>query len=392
MAKYLDPSSVGYYGLFTATVGYSLYFVGLDYYTYVTREILKTPIAQRGRLLKDQAVLSGLLYVLFLPVIYSFLWFYSGWPQYLLLWFIPILVLEHFNQEMSRLLISLSQQITASTVLFVRQGSWALAIVALMVLEPSSRQLKVVMAFWSVAGIGAALVAINKLKSLGMGGWRCPLDRKWIKKGIVVSTSFLFATLALRAFQTFDRYLLESFGGIEIVGVYVLFFGVAGSLLNFLDAGVFAFSYPTLIKLNQVQDNVTARKKVRQMFFITLLTSIGFAVISWILLPYLLLWIDNPIYLKSFYLYPWLLSAMIINAISMVPHFALYARGYDKPIIQSHIIAMVCFFFFTWIFGSRFPILAVPISLNFSFATILIWKIVAYRMVLKSDNMSCIAP
>ena len=87
LAKYLDPALVGYYGLFTATIGYSLYFVGLDFYTYVTREILKTQNSQRGQLLKCQAALSGVLYILFLPIAYSILLPYSGWPNYLFIWF-----------------------------------------------------------------------------------------------------------------------------------------------------------------------------------------------------------------------------------------------------------------------------------------------------------------
>ncbi|MGN6620788.1 MAG: hypothetical protein ACTHKR_06965, partial [Sphingomonas sp.] len=43
LAKYLDASSVGYYGLFTATITYALYFVGLDYYVFTSREIVKMP-------------------------------------------------------------------------------------------------------------------------------------------------------------------------------------------------------------------------------------------------------------------------------------------------------------------------------------------------------------
>jgi O-antigen/teichoic acid export membrane protein len=60
LAKYLDPASVGYYGIFTATIGYCLYFVGLDFYTYVTREILKSASDQRGKLLKGQVALSSI--------------------------------------------------------------------------------------------------------------------------------------------------------------------------------------------------------------------------------------------------------------------------------------------------------------------------------------------
>lgn len=387
LAKYLDPAAVGYYGLFTATIGYSLYFVGLDFYTYVTREILKTPNNKRGTLLKSQASLSGVLYLIFSPIALALLLKYSGWPEYLLLWFLPILLLEHFNQEISRLLIALSEQITASVILFIRQGSWALGIVALMAWQPSSRQLPAVMALWAVAGVAAALVAIWKLKSLRMGGWQSALDWQWIKKGIVISTAFLLATLALRGIQTFDRYFLEALGSIETVGAYVLFFGVAGTLLTFLDAGVFAFTYPALIKHHQAQENDIAHSKFKQMLGITILLSIGFAFTSWLLLPILLSWIGNPIYLNSISLYPWLLSAMTINAVSMPSHFALYARGHDKPIIQSHIAAMLAFILVTWLLSDQFSILAVPIGLNFSFAVILAWKSIAYWKLIKSESI-----
>jgi hypothetical protein len=94
----------------------------------------------------------------------------SGWPSYLLYWFIPILILEHFNQELSRLLIALSEQLTSSVILFIRQGSWAIASIALMYLDSSTRHLNVVMSLWAVAGIAAACTGIWKLKQLKTGG------------------------------------------------------------------------------------------------------------------------------------------------------------------------------------------------------------------------------
>lgn len=391
LAKYLDPASVGYYGLFTAAVGYSLYFVGLDFYTYATREILKATNEQRGRLLKGQAALSGLLYLLFLPVALVTL-HYTGWPEELFFWFFPILVLEHFNQEMSRLLVALSEQLTASVVLFIRQGSWALAIVALMTWNPSSRHLQNVMVLWAVAGLAAAAAGVWKLQKLRMGGWRNALDWRWIRGGIAVSAAFLVATLALRGIQTFDRYWVESLGGIEIVAAYVLYFGVASTLLTFLDAGLFAFAYPVLIQLHHAQDTEGAHAKVRQMLGLTILLSAGFALMSWFLLPYLLFWIGNPVYSNAINLYPWLLLAMIVNAVSMVPHYALYARGHDRPIIHSHIVALTVFVLATWALSAHFSAAAVPIALNFSFALILAWKAIAYMHLKKADRQPKPAP
>lgn len=385
LAKYLDAASVGYYGLFTAIIGFALYFAGMDFYIYVSREILRTSDGQRGRMLKGQAALSGLLYLALLPFAAVFL-SQADWPAHLVWWFFPILVLEHFNQEVSRLLIVLSKQVTASLILFIRQGSWAIAVVALMSWNADSRNLDVVMALWTCAGIAAAALGSWKLTRLQLGGWREPIDWGWIRKGIAVSAVFLVATLAVRGVQTVDRFWLKDLVDIEMVAAYVLFLGVAGSLMVFLDAAVFFFTYPALISHNHKNENDLARTKVRQMFFQTVAFSAAFAIVSWILLPYLLNWVGNPVYQNALGLYPWVLAATTLNAISMVPHYALYARGRDRPIIWSHIAALPAFALSTWAISQIDPVLAVPASLVTAFGLILAWKTLAYWKIISSED------
>lgn len=387
LAKYLDPTAVGYYGIFTATVGYAMYFVGLDFYTYVSREILKVPPDQRGQLLKGQVALSVLLYIALVPIA---LWLLSqnNWPGYLIYWFLPILVLEHFNQEISRLLITLSEQLTSSVILFIRQGSWAIAIIALMHMESAARNLNVVMALWAMAGIAAAGTGIWKLRQLKTEGWHLPIDWRWVKKGIGVSIIFLVATLALRGVQTFDRYWLEALGGIEMVGAYVLLIGIAGTLLTFLDAAVFAFSYPNLIRLHHEGKPDEVKKQVGILFWQTMGLSVMFGITSWLVLPYLLSWIGNPLYLQAAHWYPWLLLAMTLNAIGMVPHYALYACNVDKPIIYSHMAALVVFILVTAVFSNWLGFQAVFLGLNAAFACMLLWKAFAYFRLLQQQAVS----
>lgn len=377
LAKYLDPASVGYYGLFTAAVSYSLYCVGLDFYTYVTREIIKTPVEQRGQLLKSQAALSAVLYLLLWPAALIFL-YQSNWPEHLVWWFFPILFLEHFNQEMSRFLVAMSEQIIASVLLFVRQGSWAMVVVVLMAWNTASRHLDAVLALWALAGVAAAGIGIWKVRQLRMGGWSAAVHWGWIKTGIRVSLALLLATLALRGMQTIDRFWLEALGGIEAVGAYVVLLGVAGTLMAFLDAGIFAFAYPVLIKMFHQKNNAAAKSKVRQMLVQTLFFSSVFSLVSWLALPYLLSWIGNPIYQKAQHWYPWLLLAMAFNVLSMVPHYALYASGQDRPIICSHIGGLAVFVLTVWALSDTRGALAVPLGLNVAFAFILLWKSFAY--------------
>ena len=385
LAKYLDPASVGYYGLFSAAIGYALYFVGLDFYTYATREILKASNDQRGQMLKGQAALSGVLYVMLFPIGLAFLT-QAGWPGQLPWWFFPLLLLEHFNQEIFRLMVAMSEQIAASVILFVRQGSWAIVCVLLLNFYPPSRNLDVVLALWAIAGVAAAVMGIWKLKQLNMGGWSNAVDWRWIKKGIAISGAFLLATLAIRGVNTFDRYWLEALGGINMVGAYVLLLGVAGTLMTFLDAGVLAYAYPALIQHHDRHEQTQAHARVRQVLWQTCVISVAFALVSWFLLPYLLHWIGNPVYIESIHLYPWLLLATILNTLSMVPHYGLYAQGHDKPIIYSHGGSLAFFVTAIWLLSDRFGPMAVPLGLNLAFALILVWKSLAYWQACKASN------
>lgn len=275
-------------------------------------------------------------------------------------------------------MVALSQQIAASVINFVRQGSWAIASVLLLNFYAPSRNLNTVLALWAIAGVAAAGMGIWKLQQMNMRGWRSTIDWQWIKKGIAISGVFLLATLALRAINTVDRYWLESLGGIDMVAAYVLLFGVAGTLMIFLDAGVLAYTYPALIQHYHKNEHVQAAARVSKVLWQTAILSGIFAVVSWLLLPYLLRWIGKPVYLENLHLYPWLLLATVLNALSMVPHYGLYAQGHDKPIIFSHVASLFFFLISTWLLSDRFGPMAVLMGLNLAFALILAWKSLAY--------------
>lgn len=92
-----------------------------------------------------------------------------------------------------------------------------------------------------------------------MGYWRSSVYWKLVKKGIGVSCYFLLSTLALRSLKTLDLYWLEPLGGIDMVAAYVLMLGAAGTVMNFLDAGVFTYAYPALIQHHLKHEHAQAR-------------------------------------------------------------------------------------------------------------------------------------
>jgi O-antigen/teichoic acid export membrane protein len=377
VARYLEPEMVGKYGIFTATVGFLILAVGLDYYTFTSRELLSLQASQRGRLLKGHVALTGLLYLAVLPIAVILLSI-SGWPGDLLFWLIPIVILEHFNQEVFRLLIVLNNQIYASIALFLRQGSWAIVVVGILIAWEGSRHLHTVFAFWTSSSLAAAAFGYWKVKQGNLGGWKQPIDWGLIRKGTGVSIGLLIGTLAIRAIHTTDRYWLEALGGHEILAAYVLYFGVASALLTFLDAGVFSYTYPKLIQYFHQNDSDLASDLIKRALLQTTAFCVAFAIASWLILPYLLLWIDKPVYYAKINIYPWLLSATILNSVSMIPHYALYARGMNRHIIFSHIAALVTFTCSVWALSDAFSEMSVLYALNASFIVVLVIKTAAY--------------
>lgn len=377
LAHFLDPSDLGRYGLLVATIGYSLYFLGLDFYTFTTRELFKHEPAYWGALIKNQGALTVLLYCVFIPLM--LLIFVTGnLPWAIAGWFFALVVLEHLSQELMRLLVVIAQPITASMVYFLRQGLWSLAILPLMYFDASFRNLETLLLGWTLGGIAAVLLGVVRLIRSQMGGWRTRVDWSRIRCGVKVALPLLISTLAMRGLFTFDRYWLEDIAGLEVLGAYVLFISISSVVVIFLDAGIFAFLYPDLIKAFQQSDAKGFQVTMRKLGWQTLGCTLGYALCAFLLINPLLDWLDKPLYKEYEGMFPWIMLGLVIYAFSMLPHFALYAQGKDRPIIHSHIFAILMFFPMVWLLSFQWPYLAVPLGLAASLLLILFWKTIAY--------------
>ena len=377
LVRFLEPSEIGLYGLLVVTISYALYPLGLDFYTFTTREILKHERSEWGGILKDQGALTLVTYSIFLPLL-LLIFSTDSLPWNVAGWFFALLLLEHLNQELTRLLIAISEPLLASLALFLRSGIWVIAVTVWMFITPDVRDLDTVLLAWTVGGGSALLLVVWRLYLLKVGGWRKRVNWEWIRKGVKIALPFLLATLAVRGLFTLDRYWLEAIAGLEVLGVYVLFVGITNAMISFLDAGVFAFSYPGLISAFQQQRPEVFRQGVKRLFMQTVGFSLIFAMLALLLIGPLLDWLDKPLYREQQGIFLWVLIAALLYALGMIPHYSLYAQGKDRPIIYSHIAGLGIFIPATWLFSNVWPYIAIPLGLCVAFSLILLWKSVAY--------------
>lgn len=378
LAKLLPPQDVALYGLMAATIAYALMALGLDFYTYATRDLIATPRHGWAAKLRDQGVFYLATYALVLPL--ALLLFSQGLlPWSMALWFFPLLAAEHFAQEFNRLLVAISQPLWASIVMFLRSGLWAFGVAAWMLWHPASRQLSFVFGSWLLSAALACVLALWPLRHIERQSLANRIHWAWIWRGFKVALPFALATLCLRAIYTADRYLIEWLDGVQVLAAYVLFVGMANAVMSFLDAGVFSFQYPRLLAAANAGKQAAFALEMKRLWHNTLLATGLLVVAAYVLARPVVQWLDQPAYAAQLGLLPWALAAVALMAVSMVPHYALYARHRDRVIITAHLASVGVFALAAWLLRPLLEQATVPAAVVVAMAFILVFKLLAYR-------------
>lgn len=383
VAKYLEPKDMGVYGLLVSLIFYSLYVVGLDFYTYSTRELVKLAREQWWKYIKSQLCLISVTYLIALPVILYVV--SSILEMKWLLFFILLLILEHFNQEIMRLLIVLHRNIWANSLNFIRQGLWCFFLVLLVEFDFVSITLEIVLSIWVGFSAFALLIGfILLIKNIPYSNTE-NIDFYWIKKGLKICLIFLIATLCTRLVTTLDRIWLEYLSGLAVVGAYSLYMSLTNALIAFLDTGVFSFIYPKMIKdvNNETLFLTHVKKMAFQTTMFTFVISIGLIIIT----PFLLKWIDKLLYQEYISIFYILLLANSFYCLSMIFHYILYARNEDKKIFYSQLLSLFSFIMFTFCFSMNNIELAVPFGVLVSFVVLFILKAIYAIITLKNKRV-----
>lgn len=339
LARVLTPDDVGVFGLVTSALIIAVYLAGMEYHNFTSREILGSDTSARLSLFGEQAIVHLAAYAVAAPVIFFFL--DTGLiPQTVVFWFVPLLIAEHLSLEGYRLLITLSQSGRANVVLFVRSGLWALAIFACLPFCPEAyRRLDLIWPVWLASSSSAVLLAAWWLRSIWQSGpWSLDCDR--IKRGFRTALPFLVSTLSLRGIFAMDRYFIELYHSTDQVGVYTLFFGTANFIYLMVEAGAAVVQYPKMVadfrKGDKAGFRSSAGRFVRSVIGATILGAAAAAVGIY---PMLFL-IDRPVYRDNIGVFWILVLGTSLYALSLIPHYLLYAKGRDRAVALSSAAAI----------------------------------------------------
>ncbi len=340
LARYLTPEDLGIWGLMNVTIVMSLYFLGLDFYVFNTRELLANDDKQRVVLIRDQFVFHGLMYMIVLPILLGvFVFQFIAWKY--IGWFYLILVLEHLSQEASRLLTTLFRPVQANLVLFFRSGAWIYAVVATAYLKEDLRGLQTIWTGWAIGVTISIVVAIYILRFLPWSEIKNrPVNWEWIKTGTAIALPFLMATMSMVGIQCIDRYFIQYFWGEAEVGFYTFYANIANVIFVFIFTGINMILYPKIIEAFQKGLFDTYRALMRKMSIGVVGGIVILSVLAALLINPLLLILDRQEYTQYSHIFYILLVSVAFLTVSYIPHYALFVRKKDKAIVGSSIAAL----------------------------------------------------
>lgn len=379
LARYLSASDVGAFGIVAVTLSLGLHLVGLDFYAFSTREILARDPREAPRLMRDQLLFHLACQALALPALLML--FAAG----LMAWrlaglFVALLVAEQLAGEVQRLLFTLGRPVRGAAIFFVRGGAWIYALWALMAAEPGVRSVEAVLTGWIAGDLAGLCAAGFWLRDLPWrAGFRAPVDRRWLRRGLAVSLPLLGSTLAYRGMLAVDRYALLYFHGEESVGIYTFYANVRNAIQGFLEAGVLFVLRPRIIAARQARRLPEYRSLLRRLTWTTGGLALALGAGAALLIRPVIALVGNPIYglhLGAYYL---VLAAALAAALGEIPHTALYARHLDRAMIAASLAGLAAALVLNLLLTPRFGVAGSALATLIAVAATGILKSLALR-------------
>ena len=372
IGKYFNTEDLGIYGLFITSVTFFSLIIGLDYYNFSNRKLINSKPEEKAGVIKEQFFIYFFSYLFFIPLL-----FYVGnyfLPTSHLPYFIALVVLEHFAQELFRITIALEKSTKANFFLFLRSGIWPLIIMALFYSKVISYNLEYIWIAWVIFSFVTIIANLTYLFSLlDTTNLHQPVQVKLLKAGLTSTILFFLTTVCYKIIEVSDRYVIDIYRSKEEVGVYTFYSQIVNLSNVIITTSVIFISFPQLIKASQNNDwkqfrethNSISKKVIYISIFICfllfLLSKPGFKYVNQEFVDHI----------SSFYLLN--LSSLALN-ISLISHFSLYALQLEKHLFYTSAICAITNIVLNLLLVDSYGLMGASIATFVSYTLVLFLK------------------
>jgi O-antigen/teichoic acid export membrane protein len=337
-ARYLGLADLGVYGLLVGGVTIMPALAGLGMTDWTMRRIVDLPSSEALPLIATRLGLTLCIHLIVQPLTFV-ADIALGEPIPLRLAFLcgAILLLENLGTEAADMLIARKRVMLAYTLNFLRMGVWPIPVMAAGLLFPQTRTLDALLLGWIAMLILSWIILFGLVVTSDR--WR-HLRPQWsflreaLPHSIVLYVKDVSGTV--NAFA--DRFLISLFLGLELTGVYTLFWSIANVVHMVALFGVVQPQLARLYAAGQSTDRGEFRSIERRLQIETGAWALLLAAGAVIATPFLIPYLGRPLleaYLPVFWL---ILAATLIRVAADGYGFILLALHRDRAIATIAVI------------------------------------------------------
>lgn len=366
----LDVENYGLYILTNATVSMSIYVSGFDVYTFTNREFINNPSARKI------VISNHSLFILLSSFVTAFMvYFFVPELNDIAIGLMFLMLMEIFAQELARLLICEGYQINANIVNLIRSVGW------FPIFYMSSRDIESYIISWGVVTGLTCIYAVYKLKLQRYLDIK-KINFSWTFTAIKTSFVMYTSTLMLRSVYFLDKKYLSYIGSLQDVGIYGFLLGIAMIFTSVLEAGIFSFSVPQMIRYNGKGKKSSYSALIYDNLKKTILLCILF-ILCMPIIPEILAWlVDKREIINNKTVFYLIGLAMVMNGLSLNYHYILFSKRVDsfirKSTVYSYMSSIVVLLVCTQIYP---PLLAMSLTLICFYTVMLVSKMLYVRKI-----------
>lgn len=327
IAKFIGFEALGQYGLITGLTFIIPVLLGFSLGTVLSRKaVTQTP---------QEIATTISYYVSYAAALYGGLSFFvigAGVATDQLILFLTVyalVFLSQVNQDIYNLMLNLSQALAANVLLFLRAALWIGLYILTAFFMPELRTMEAVLLSW-IAGEFCALLGFIFI----VRGWPWgAITREvsllaWFKQEFKNARTLYMNGIAYSLSQYSDRYIISWLLGLELTGVYVLFWSIGSALCNLVRTGVVQYSRPSLVRA-YTEKSASYRAMFETCLKNTLMVSTAMAVGTGIFMYFLLPYLNKPLAIEWMPVLWLVLLAFIITMITEVWGLVFYSQHRD---------------------------------------------------------------
>ncbi len=339
-ARFLSLADLGIYGLLIAGTTIVPAVAGFGMTDWIARKVVDLPRAEAVELIVARLSLTVSVHLVIQPLTLGLDWL-LGQPIPLGLAAMGglILLLEHIGSESNDLLVARRRVLLSQTLSFLRAAVWPLIVIAIGLLYPPARTLTFMLIVWLI------IVAVNALVLLGLFYSRMRTFFVPVHPGVLLQQLRGSWVLYVRDLSNMisifsDRFIISTVLGLELTGVYTLFWSIANVIYSVVVVGLLLTQVAPLVeaaKRGHAQFSAVKRRLQIELGCWMVLLAGAAAVVTPLLLPFL----DRPLLQANLAVFWLVLFAMIMRIVADGYGFALLALQRDRAIAVVAVLSAV---------------------------------------------------